>query len=254
MAELQQQELSPLRRTHRSSSSVSSPLASYATTLQEDPLDTAYRSPSLANSQTAFLGDDRGAESDHDAPKDRKFFTEEPEQATFSTVLVLQIFALSWTVPIVALLVLNIKRHIIGASAWCPFGQCLPRVEDPDPTISRELPAVFDRQTHNLLGFLQLIAKALEVWFILIATWLVYLMTIRLAQKVRGLPIGYISRPSEFAEIPSLFDAQLWSTLRERGVNGQSRTSKRARSRLWTFILITVLLCVLCNLMVRVVF
>ncbi|KXS94002.1 hypothetical protein AC578_3104 [Pseudocercospora eumusae] len=249
MAELQQQELSPLSRIHRTSSSASSPLASYAATPQEDPLDTAYRHSSLANSQTAFLGDDQRAEADHDAPKDPKFFTEEPEQATFSTVLVLQVFALSWTVPIVALLVLNIKRHIIGASAWCPFGQCLPRVEDPDPTISRELPAVFDRQTHNLLGFLQLVAKLLEVWFILVATWLVYLMTIRLAQKRRGLPIGYMSRPSEFAEIPSLFDAQLWSTLRERGVNGQSQKSRRARSRLWMFILITVLLCVLCNLM-----
>ncbi|EME76931.1 uncharacterized protein MYCFIDRAFT_180589 [Pseudocercospora fijiensis CIRAD86] len=253
MAEQQkQQELSPLHRTHRTSS-VFSPLASHATTLQDDPLDTAYRSPSLANSQTAFLGNDRGAESDHEAPKNRKFHTEEPEQATFSRVLILQIFALSWTVPIVALLVLNIKRHVIGATAWCPLGRCLPRVEDPDPTISRELPAVFDRQTHNLLGFLQLIAKALEVRFILIATWLVYLMTIRLAPKLRGLPIGYLSRPSEFAEIPSLFDAQVWSTLHERGVNGQSRTSKRARYRLWTFILITVILCVLCNLMVRVV-
>ncbi|KAF7195424.1 hypothetical protein HII31_03316 [Pseudocercospora fuligena] len=249
MAELQQQELSPLRRTHRSSSSVSSPLASYATTLQGDPSETAYRSPSLANSQTAFLGEDRGADSDYETPKNQKLRSDEPEQATFSKVLVLQIFAFSWTAPVVALLVLNIKRHIIGASAWCPLGRCLPRVEDPDPTISRELPAVFDRQTHNLLGFLQLIAKALEVWFILIATWLVYLMTMRLAQKPRGLPIGYLSRPSEFAEIPSLLDARLWSTLRVRGVSGQSRKSKRARSQLWTFILITVLLCVLCNLM-----
>ena len=54
-------------------------------------------------------------------------------------------------------------------------------------------------RNHNLLGGLQFVAKALEIWFELIAAALVYIVTMLLAGRKEGLPVGYLTRPSEFA-------------------------------------------------------
>lgn len=105
----------------------------------------------------------------------------------------------------------------------------------------------FDREDHNLLGALQLASKALEIWFELIAVALVYLVTMLLAGKKEGLPIGYLTRPNEFADIPGLLDTLLWTTLPKK--HHRQAFSGRARLRIWAFILMTLALCVLCNLM-----
>lgn len=211
-------------------------------------MDTAYRSPSLADSQAStMMGGDH--DSDTDLLKPRRFSSEPheaPVKVSGPKTIIVQLFALAWVAPILLLLFLNVKTHILGASAWCTFNTCFPQVYSDDTSIPLALPTKFDKETHNFLGALQLVAKCLEIWFILICTWLVYLITIKLAQKREGLPIGYISRPSEFAEIPSLFDKLLWTTLRHSSVR---RRYPSAKGRLWIFIIATVLLCALCNLM-----
>jgi len=108
----------------------------------------------------------------------------------------------------------------------------------------------FDHDDHNLLGALQLVAKALEVWFELIAGALVYLVTMLLAGKKEGLPIGYLTRPNEFSDLVGLLDPLLWSSLPRKGRMEVQPYHKRAsRIRIWAFILMTIALCVLCNLM-----
>lgn len=203
-------------------------------------MDLAYRSPSLADSQASPMLNNRETDDDTVPPKPRR--AEEPEEVSLPKTLIIQLFALAWVAPIGVLLYFNLKTHILGASAWCPSGHCKPRIYSEDSD-TLKLRAAYERSSHNVLGSLQFAAKALEIWFILIATWLVYLRTIHLAQRSEGLPIGYLSRPSEFAEIPSLFDKRLWTTL------CRSSRTRRARMRLWLFIFSTMGLCVLANLM-----
>lgn len=38
--------------------------------------------------------------------------------------LLSQLVSLFWFGPIITLLVLNFRSHVIGASIWCPFGKC----------------------------------------------------------------------------------------------------------------------------------
>ncbi|KAI7465658.1 hypothetical protein KC357_g7581 [Hortaea werneckii] len=127
--------------------------------------------------------------------------------------ILLQSLCLLWTAPIMALLVLNFKRHIIGASAWCPNDNCWVQGFSVNTSTTVSRITKFDRQDHNLLGALQFVAKALEIWFELIATALVYLVTMLLASKKDGLPIGYLTRPNEFADATGLFDRLLWTSL-----------------------------------------
>lgn len=160
--------------------------------------------------------------------------------------LLTQGFSLLWLGPVGVLLYLNLKGHILGSSSWCPGGKCYPQMFDPVSSVPPFLAAKHDHNNHNLLGALQLVAKALEVWFILIASWLVYLITMSLAGRRSGLPIAYITRPTEFAELPGLLDPLLWRTLpkpfRKDG-------PKKARKRVWIFVGFTVALGCLCNLM-----
>ncbi|KAI7225401.1 hypothetical protein KC330_g9131, partial [Hortaea werneckii] len=161
--------------------------------------------------------------------------------------ILLQTLCLLWTVPIMALLVLNFKRHIIGASAWCPNDDCWVQGFSVNTSTTVSRITKFDRQDHNLLGALQFVAKALEIWFELIATALVYLVTMLLASKKDGLPIGYLTRPNDFADATGLFDRLLWTSLPMRRHNEPYR--RWSRIRIWAFIIMTIFLCALCNLM-----
>lgn len=156
-----------------------------------------------------------------------------------------------WILPVVALLTLNIKKHIVGASAWCPDQNCYVGWFNPVISIPQANLRHFDKQDHNLLGALQFAAKAIEIWFELIALALVYLITFHIAGKSDGLPIGFITRPCEFADVPGLFDPLLWRTLPPTGIfNRRNRGgSRKFRLRIYLFIGFTVLLCILCNLM-----
>lgn len=167
---------------------------------------------------------------------------------TWLTTIVMQIGCLLWLVPIVYLLVINFKGHIIGASAWCPGGNCFVDAFNTDTMIPQLNMLKFDKHDHNLLGVLQLVAKALEVWFCFIAGALVYIVTMILAGKKEGLPIGYITRPNEFDDVMGLFDPLMWTSV-PPAVGPKTRKFRRSRYRIYAFIFMTVVLCVICNLM-----
>ncbi|KAL8652838.1 MAG: hypothetical protein Q9226_004090 [Calogaya cf. arnoldii] len=154
------------------------------------------------------------------------------------------ILSLLWIVPISTLLWLNFSKHVIGASAWCPRGNCNAE-GNSDNAIKRA--QKLDSHDHNVTGALQFVAKALEVWFFFVATSLVYDMGIMFAKRGRGLPVGYLLSHLEFGDIRYILNPLLWTSPlpREQGV-----PEKPARIiKLYLFAIITAMLTILANLM-----
>ena len=159
-----------------------------------------------------------------------------------------QIFALLWLVPVIALLYLNFTEYIIGASAWCPDGKCYLNAFNPVRSVPQIRARKFDKEDHNLLGGLQFVAKGLEIWFGIIAAAVIYLITMRFAGKKEGLPIGYLSRPMEFADVLSLIDPLFWVT-GPHPYGTKSESEKKLGKRVWMLIALSAFLCIIINLM-----
>ncbi|KAL8685764.1 MAG: hypothetical protein Q9218_007556 [Villophora microphyllina] len=152
--------------------------------------------------------------------------------------------SLLWIGPIIVLLYLNFSKHVIGASAWCPRGNCNAEAAT-DNAVQRAYQ--LDRQDHDVNGALQFVAKALEVWFVFIATSLIYDIGILFAKKGRGLPVGYLLSHLEFADIRYVFSPLLWTS---PVPHRSSAPEKRAKIiKLYIFAIFTALLTILANLM-----
>ena len=152
--------------------------------------------------------------------------------------------ALLWLAPIVALLVLNYKRHVIGASVWCPRGKCSA---DPfgDNAIARA--EELDRHDHDILGALQFVAKALEIWFMVAATSLLFDVAMLFAKKGRGLPLGFLLTHLEFGDIRNLINPLLWTSPIP---HSNRRSESRARMiKLYLFAILAAFLTILTNMM-----
>lgn len=120
-----------------------------------------------------------------------------------------------WIPFVLTFVVLNFRNHKVGATIWCMGQHC--HVELFNPVISVPIANLehFDGRDHNILGAMQILAKAVEIWFGFIVAALVSLITFRIAEKKKGLPIGLLSRPFEFADLLKLPDiAPLFSTSR----------------------------------------
>lgn len=205
-------------------------------------ISTAYQSVSSSENEMSDTASQRPKIElgDHPQVKDHR---------SWWATLFWQTFALLWLVPVITLLYLNFTEYIIGASAWCPGGKCYLNVFNLDTGIPQARMKSFDKEDHNLLGGLQFVAKGLEVWFGIIAAALVYLITMRFAGKKEGLPVGYLTRPTEFADVVALMDPLLWTTgPTPFGVNKHAG-EKRLGRRVWTLIFLSVFLCILINLM-----
>lgn len=153
-----------------------------------------------------------------------------------------------WLAPIAWLLVLNYKRHIIGASVWCPRGRCSAGVFDGDPNNYIQKANQLDRDDHNALGALQFVAKGLEIWFMLVATALVYDVAMVFARRGGGLPLGYMLTHLEFGDFRNLFNRSMWTS----PIPHANSASARQRSRtmtLYLFAILAAFLTLLTNLM-----
>jgi hypothetical protein len=82
------------------------------------------------------------------------------------------VLGIGWLGPIAFLLSANVTNRIIGAAAWCPVEeQCNSISYQYNSNVtSATLSAEYDVDNHTLMGALQFVAKALEVWYIYIAT------------------------------------------------------------------------------------
>lgn len=150
-----------------------------------------------------------------------------------------------WLAPIAALLVLNYKGHVIGASVWCPMGKCS---SDAFATDSIARKSKLDRDDHNALGALQFVAKALEIWFMIIATAFVYDVAMIFAKKGGGLPVGYLLTHLEFSDVRNLFNPLMWTSAIPHKT---STAAKRPAGfvKLYLFALLAAFLTILTNLM-----
>lgn len=150
-----------------------------------------------------------------------------------------------WLAPITALLVLNFKRHVIGASVWCPGGKCSADAFDAN---SIQKANRLDRLDHNALGGLQFVSKALEVWFMLIATTLIYDVAMLIAKRGGGLPVGYMLTHLEFADIRNLFNPLMWTSPSPLS-NSTSLGHVWRKINLYLFAILATFLTILTNLM-----
>ncbi|KAI4162091.1 MAG: hypothetical protein LQ342_004261 [Letrouitia transgressa] len=155
-----------------------------------------------------------------------------------------QLLSLTWLAPAIALLTLNITNHQIGASAWCPFSRCEidPWTEDP-----LWLAQKYDKQDHNLIGALQFVSKALELWFGFIAANLIYNITMVLSARENGLPLGLLGTFLEFKDFAFLVAPFQWSSPNE--FSHKRETASSNRSWIFWFLTFAAFLCLITNLM-----
>jgi hypothetical protein len=66
---------------------------------------------------------------------------------------------------------------------------------------------------------------------------LLFLVTMALASRPGGLPLGFLTRTTDFPGIKELFDPLLWST------------GGRSGRKVWFLIVFSITLALLCNLM-----
>jgi hypothetical protein len=182
---------------------------------------------------------------------------------------ILQLACFLWLVPIVTLLVFNFMPYVVGASAWCPKRKCNPGLFATSLSTTIENTERFDKQDHNLLGALQIVAKLLEIWFTLIAAAIVSKMTFWLARRKEGLPVELLTRPSGFGDLPGTLVEPLIRKARTSASNPKaildtlrqtwkailsifySNQRGRPNTRYWPiriFVVVTAFLCIVCNL------
>ncbi|KAH0536478.1 hypothetical protein FGG08_006659 [Glutinoglossum americanum] len=170
---------------------------------------------------------------------------------SFAGRIAFDLFCLAWIVPIVILLILNFNSWVVGAGVGCRLklrkDGCYIDLLSTDGPDTAERAKRLDKRDHEILGGLQFVAKGLEVWFTIIAASLIYDLTILLALKIGGLPIGYLMTHAEFGDILTLFESTFWGP---SGLFRHGHRGGRAR-RFWlfAFVLLATVLCIACNLM-----
>ena len=164
--------------------------------------------------------------------------------ASLSWLILTQILGLLWLAPIIILLTLNFSSHIIGPSAWCFHGQCSVDLLDDNAIAQAKR---LDKADHNMLGGLQFVAKALELWFGCVAVNLIYNVTMWLASRDEGLPIGLLSASVEFTDPRSLLDT--FRSARRSSLQRERPSRPTSRLPLGLFIALIVLMCLLINMM-----
>lgn len=111
-----------------------------------------------------------------------------------------------------------------------------------------ERAARFDKNDHNVVGSLQLVAKALEAWFVFVAASLLYIVTMSIASQKEGLPIGYLTKPMGSATTVTLTSWLPWANgAMARGKKNADGT--RYQQKLLGLVLLSIVLFVLCSLM-----
>lgn len=165
---------------------------------------------------------------------------------SWTWAIVSQLIGVLWLVPMTTLLVFNFKNYVIGASVWCPRGRCssdfLTRRIGEALAKANQL----DREDHDVIGALQFVSKALEVWFMFISTSLIYDVAMLFAKKGGGLPVGFLLTHLEFSDIRYLLSPLLWTS----PIPHPSGTRKREiTAKLYLFVLLAASLTVLTNLM-----
>jgi hypothetical protein len=135
-----------------------------------------------------------------------------------------QVLAILWLAPIISLLWLNFSRYISGATIGCIHNSCPFNPFDPTSS-SKALRLSHDAR--NLVGVLQLVAKALEVWFIFVASSLVYTVTSFFVLRHAGLPLSLFTAYVEFSDIRIFLSPDFWLAAKSLPRSNGERRLKR---------------------------
>ncbi|KAI8628511.1 hypothetical protein F5Y19DRAFT_486170 [Xylariaceae sp. FL1651] len=156
---------------------------------------------------------------------------------------------LAWLAPIITLLVLNFQGYAAGAGVACGVIDC-------EITWGFNGTSQLDKTNHDVLGSLQLVAKALEVWFTFICGCLIYNLSMLFASGADGLPLRYLFTHVEFGDLLSLFSLSFWSTAfrpaatpRTDDEDAISTPVRKRRLIMCGFVLLVSAITVIANLM-----
>lgn len=161
--------------------------------------------------------------------------------------VVSQVIGVLWLAPISALLVLNYKNFVIGASVWCPKGKCRTDFLSDLTSVVLKKASELDRADHDVLGALQFVSKSLEVWFMFISTSLVYDVAMMYMKKGGGLPVGFLLTHLEFGDIRYLLNPLLWTSPIPHATGEPAR--RFVTAKLYLFVGLAASLTILTNLM-----
>ncbi|KAI9853993.1 MAG: hypothetical protein M1813_001602 [Trichoglossum hirsutum] len=128
---------------------------------------------------------------------------------------VFRLLGFLWCVPALWVLVVNFQQHIVGPSLWC--AGCYPSTASTG-YFSRI--AYLLAKDHDVIGVLQLVAKALELWFLAVAASLLHDLISLKAEEGGGVAFGLLTAYLEFKEMRYLVSPSLWRSL---PVNAQKR-------------------------------
>jgi len=186
------------------------------------------------------------------------------------------LFSVLWLAPTLFLLSINFRgqRHphagVIGQSIGCLGNskRCRLNLQDISQISQAQKLAKLDK---NALGALQLAAKALEVWFVIIAASLIFIMVKKTARSTSrpSLPLHFIYLHSAIGDVLSLGNLLLLKPLREplrkflqqiqrgrlnehqaiRHNDGDWRLNLWCRTQLYFFSIFVVLVSIVCSLM-----
>jgi len=205
--------------------------------LAEFELRPLQQSTDLLWPDAQALGSYESVDKDPGAPRQRK--------RTISRFL-FDIFCLVWIVPIAYSLFLNFSNWIVGAGVGCravsPQEHCFPDILGVLGQDRHQNAASLNRQDRDILGALQLVAKALETWFAVVATSIIFDLAMWLAASEHGLPLNYLFAHVSFPDLLMLFESALWTSSKGAG-------RRNLKARLVWFVALIVFLCVACNLM-----
>ena len=141
---------------------------------------------------------------------------------TFSVLV-----GLAWLAPMMTLLWLNFTNHVVGARVPCLHNECV--VNDYSDLQAYSNLEQYEMDSHDTDGALQLLAKALEIYFVYMAGSLVWMVARLLLQSRSGLPAAYLMRHVECGDILTMREPTFWTALRRpKGPGGLRRRDMRS--------------------------
>ncbi|KAK0617533.1 hypothetical protein B0T14DRAFT_272027 [Immersiella caudata] len=157
--------------------------------------------------------------------------------------LLIDLASIAWIAPIVFAIYINTQSWVVGRGISCrslhPNPYCTGGLFAAD---RHERLAALYEEDKAILASLQIVSKALETWFSIIATSVVFSVTMHLARSPDGLPLGHLFTHVSFPDVLGLFDRGLWTSW-------TGRRRPESVLRLCGFIFLVVVLCITSNLM-----
>ena len=181
--------------------------------------------------------------SDRNAPRKPPH---KPSWTSWITFVFSILFGLGWLAPIFFILAWNFQGHVIGAKVGCPGGFC-PINSVFQPYLYSGLVGQYDQDSHSALGALQLVTKALELYFVYVAGSFIWLVMSLMLKSKSGLPTGHLVRHIEFTDPLKLIEKAFWAPLVPHW--RKDARPKSARAGLFFFTLLALLITVVTSLM-----